>query len=78
MLLYKRFLLSKSLPKGSAYPCEVGLNPRGTGEAKGSYISLYLFILGSSIPNDTKLFVNSILRVKDQMNEEDFLLQNTL
>ncbi|KAJ0105627.1 hypothetical protein Patl1_19260 [Pistacia atlantica] len=56
---------------------QFGFNPRGVGEGKGSYISLYLFIPASSIPDSTKLFVNFILRVKDQMNGKDFLFQST-
>ncbi|XP_031261659.1 MATH domain and coiled-coil domain-containing protein At3g58400-like [Pistacia vera] len=53
----------------------VCLHPKGAGEAKGSYISLYLYTF-AGIPETAKWFVNFILRVKDQMNGEDIIFQN--
>lgn len=42
----------------------LSLQPYGVAEAKGSHISLYIVV--SDVPPNTKLFVNFILRLKDQ------------
>ncbi|KAJ0093412.1 hypothetical protein Patl1_27042 [Pistacia atlantica] len=51
------------------YNWRISLYPNGHAEGKGNSISIFLSLYKESIPPSTKLFVKSILRVKDQTKE---------
>ncbi|KAI9080403.1 hypothetical protein K1719_037797 [Acacia pycnantha] len=44
--------------------------PNGHGEGEGNSVSLFLNVVTSSIPSNTKLYVHCIFRVKDQIKEQ--------
>ncbi|XP_062099862.1 uncharacterized protein LOC133805714 [Humulus lupulus] len=57
---------------GGDYIWKIVLYPDGFGEGKGTNISLFLKLDVSSLPPNSKLFVNYVLRLKHQVNGKDF------
>uniref|UniRef100_A0A803PE04 MATH domain-containing protein n=1 Tax=Cannabis sativa TaxID=3483 RepID=A0A803PE04_CANSA len=57
---------------GGDYIWKIVIYPNGFGEGNGTNISLFLQLDTSSLPPNTKLFVNYVLRLKHQINGKDF------